>query len=130
MNDRPTVYVGTRTAVGVRVVADGQQLPPRHDLCNHSPDGFEFGYAGSGPAQLALALLADHLHRLPGDCAIARRAALRITPEVPELPPADADRLAVQLHQRFKAAVVARFDGDMFTLRSSDITAVLTRLAG
>lgn len=24
---------------------------------NHSPDGFEFGYAGSGPAQLALALL-------------------------------------------------------------------------
>lgn len=25
----------------------------------HSPDGFEFGYAGSGPAQLALAILLD-----------------------------------------------------------------------
>lgn len=24
---------------------------------NHSPDGFEMGYAGSGPAQLALAIL-------------------------------------------------------------------------
>lgn len=26
---------------------------------NHSPDGFQWGYAGSGPAQLALALLLD-----------------------------------------------------------------------
>ena len=28
-------------------------------LRQHSPDGFEFGYAGSGPAQLALAILLD-----------------------------------------------------------------------
>src|SRR4051812_39332411 len=27
---------------------------------NHSPDGFEWGYAGSGPAQLALAILLDY----------------------------------------------------------------------
>lgn len=27
----------------------------------HSPDGFEWGYAGSGPADLALALCADAL---------------------------------------------------------------------
>jgi hypothetical protein len=26
-------------------------------LSNHSPDGFEIGYHGSGPAQLALAIL-------------------------------------------------------------------------
>ena len=33
-------------------------------LYRHSPDGFEWGYAGSGPAQLALAILADYLsHR-------------------------------------------------------------------
>ena len=31
------------------------------DLVNHSPDGTEWGYAGSGPAQLALALLAHAL---------------------------------------------------------------------
>lgn len=30
-------------------------------LYNHSPDGFEWGYAGSGPAQLALAILLDYL---------------------------------------------------------------------
>jgi hypothetical protein len=34
-------------------------LPMRLDLWNHSPTGFEFGYGGSGPAQLALAILAD-----------------------------------------------------------------------
>ena len=34
-------------------------LEPRYDLANHSPDGFEWGYPGSGPAQLALAMLAD-----------------------------------------------------------------------
>jgi hypothetical protein len=26
---------------------------------NHSPDGFQWGYGGSGPAQLALAILLD-----------------------------------------------------------------------
>lgn len=29
------------------------------ELFNHSPTGFEWGYNGSGPAQLALALLLD-----------------------------------------------------------------------
>ena len=29
------------------------------DRSNHSPDGFNWGYAGSGPAQLALALLLE-----------------------------------------------------------------------
>jgi len=31
-------------------------LPLRLDLFNHSPTGFEWGYGGSGPAQLALAI--------------------------------------------------------------------------
>jgi hypothetical protein len=32
---------------------------PGQMLYNHSPDGFEWGYGGSGPAQLALSLLLD-----------------------------------------------------------------------
>ena len=32
---------------------DPRPLDPRLDLRRHSPDGFEWGYAGSGPAQLA-----------------------------------------------------------------------------
>ena len=32
-------------------------LPLHLDVVNHSPTGFEWGYQGSGPAQLALAML-------------------------------------------------------------------------
>ena len=45
----------------VFVVRGGQVRPlsPRHDLRNHSPYGFSWGYRGSGPAQLSLALLME-----------------------------------------------------------------------
>jgi hypothetical protein len=64
-------YCGWRMADGVAwvkiILPDGaiRPLPLRLDLVNHSPTGFEWGYAGSGPAQLALALLADALRRDP-----------------------------------------------------------------
>jgi hypothetical protein len=60
-------YLGVRDEngfAGVFVWPEGDpiyELPPRNDLRNHSPDGFEWGYVGSGPAQLALALLAHVL---------------------------------------------------------------------
>lgn len=40
-----------------------QAVLPRASLrlANHSPTGFEFGYTGSGPHQLALAILLDFL---------------------------------------------------------------------
>jgi hypothetical protein len=41
------------------VAIDGVELSPEQSqaVFNHSPDGFCWGYAGSGPSQLALALL-------------------------------------------------------------------------
>lgn len=41
-----------------RVWIDGNELTPRESLtiCNHSPDGFNWSYSGSGPSQLALAI--------------------------------------------------------------------------
>jgi hypothetical protein len=84
-------YIGTRRAdriCDVRVHnVDGrwQRLRIRLDLFNHSPTGFEWGYAGSGPAQLALAMLADALKD---------------------------DEKAVQLHQKFKFKVIAMLDRD------------------
>ena len=35
------------------------ELPQYLDIVNHSPSGFEWGYEGSGPAQLSFALLYD-----------------------------------------------------------------------
>ena len=64
-------------------------LPVRRDLVNHSPTGFEWGFPGSGPAQLALALLA------------------RAT---------DDHRLALDLYQAFKAEVVTSIVEEEWTL--------------
>jgi len=43
---------------GVEVTVDGKPL--KH-IVHHSPNGFEWGYSGSGPADLALSILADYL---------------------------------------------------------------------
>lgn len=58
------IFFGWRDTVGAHVsqfeIGDklSSPLPMRLDLRNHSPTGFEWGYGGSGPAQLALALAA------------------------------------------------------------------------
>jgi len=43
------------------VYLDGDRLSPgpSQRIFNHSPDGFAWGYYGSGPSQLALAILLD-----------------------------------------------------------------------
>lgn len=51
-------YRGKRMVNRCYVTVNEQTLDPRYDLRNHSPDGFEWGYNGSGPSQLALAILA------------------------------------------------------------------------
>ncbi len=50
---------GSRKSGSPVILVDGQPLDPAPSqrLKNHSPDGFEYGYAGSGPSQLALALM-------------------------------------------------------------------------
>lgn len=62
-----TTYVGRPESADWQQVGDvfvvdkqGQRkLDPRYDQVNHSPTGFAWGYGGSGPAQLAFAILAD-----------------------------------------------------------------------
>lgn len=41
-----------------RIQINGMELSPNksQNIMNHSPDGFAWGYSGSGPAQLALAI--------------------------------------------------------------------------
>lgn len=90
-------YIGQRHGVGsatvVRAEADGTRVPldPRYDLVNHSPDGFEWGYEGSGPAQLALAICADLLND---------------------------DAAALAVYQDFKRVTVARLQTDRWTFNA------------
>lgn len=94
-------YTGYREGHAVIVRVDGRPLNPRLDLYNHSPTGFEWGYCGSGPAQLALAILADHL--------------------------AD-DEQALVFYQRYKWAVIVELPKRRWTLTSRDIDQALHNL--
>jgi hypothetical protein len=69
-------------------------LNPRNDLWNHSPTGFEWGYGGSGPAQLALAILADALHN---------------------------DDQAVELYQQFKWEMIAPQQGETWKIGLAEV---------
>lgn len=51
--------ISSRCIVTVTVNGHKRPLRPRNDIRDHSPAGFEWGYGGSGPAQLSLALVAD-----------------------------------------------------------------------
>src|SRR6185503_4138101 len=95
-------YEGRRLGHACVVTVNNAPLNPRLDLWNHSPTGFEWGYGGSGPAQLALALLADHLRD---------------------------DRRALECYQAFKHAVVSKLPEGGWTLSSADIEQNLTALA-
>lgn len=67
---RPRLWMGVAIDTLVTVTRpDGAELDlaPSLEVQNHSPTGFSWGYAGSGPAQLALALLLD----ATGDEAVA-----------------------------------------------------------
>lgn len=57
MCSKPAVITGNWKSR--KVWLDGYELFPytSQKVRNHSPDGFNWGYGGSGPAQLALALL-------------------------------------------------------------------------
>lgn len=86
-------YAGSRTDGNIVVTRDGNAFDPvpSQELHNHSPDGFNWGYIGSGAAQLALALLLDAGIEEP-----------------------------LKLHQKFKVAKVAQW-GDTWKISTDEI---------
>ena len=90
---RVSVYRGRRTHRECVVTVDGEELSRRYDLLSASPSGFEWGYGGSGPAQLAVAILAH----------------------------AYGDEFATQHYQRFKDEVVATLPESRWTLTTLDL---------
>lgn len=95
-------------------VNDGEHwanLPKYLDEVNHSPDGFEWGYNGSGPAQLAYAILRSYY-------VIGLKKSS-----------AEAKAEIFILHQRFKEDIVnRRFGrGDEWELTSDEVDEWLER---
>ena len=81
-----------------RYGADGDfttyDLPPRNELRNHSPTGFSWGYPGSGPAQLALAILSHHT---------------------------DNDEYALRNYQNFKTEVITKISTNHWTMDNAQV---------
>ena len=94
-------YEGTRLPDSCWVTVNGERLPARFDLANHSPSGFDWGHLGGGPAQLALAILADHLN--------------------------DDDE-ALRLYQQFKNQVIGQLSFDGWKMNTMDVDAALAQL--
>ena len=99
------IYRGIREKSGASVTVNNgdaiSTLDPRLDLRNHSPTGFEWGYGGSGPAQLALAILADFY---------------------------SDDQLALGHYQNFKFKVIGRIQDDEWMLGADVIEAAMQEL--
>jgi hypothetical protein len=101
-------YIGTRSpegAVTVKVVEPGRRaraLPRYRSVWNHSPNGFEWSYGGSGPAQLALALCIDALDR-----------------DIPR---------ALRIYQNFKFRHVAGFQKDNWSMTKDAVLAAIQTL--
>ena len=86
------------------IPADGQPYLLKH-VVFHSPTGFSWGYGGSGPADLALSVLADHFgeHPTEDDLCHGRPRCW-------------------QLHQPFKWNFIASLPfGEAFELHSTQI---------
>jgi len=91
------IYSGDRTIDGVIVFVNQAHLLPDTGGAIFSDTGFEWGYDGPGPRQLAYAILIDHL----GDASRAKA-----------------------LVPRFVEGCVARLDNE-WSISSVDIEAVL-----
>jgi hypothetical protein len=97
------VYEGVRDKTGTRIFINGQTLDirPSLALANHSPTGFEWGYSGSGPSQLALAIL---INEMPSDRAL-------------------------DIYQSFKEDMISRL-GSPWRMTSAEIAEWLNRKKG
>lgn len=100
------------STVDCRVVEDDRipyQLP---HIPVHSPTGFNCGYLGSGPSDLALAILVDYFGEDPEQVFDLTRCKVSGTSK------------ALQHHQRFKSDVVANLflqDDESYTLTGDQI---------
>lgn len=79
---------------------DVAPLNPRTDIRNHSPSGMSWGYMGSGPSQLALAILADHMKD---------------------------DVKAEKYYMQFKAEVISKITDDAFVLSNEKVQTWINR---
>lgn len=100
---KSVTYIGRRTGEGTEVIVnsgDGEEWALEHRVL-HSPTGMNWGYGGSGPADLARSVLAHHLGGIVPSAGI---------------------------YQAFKFRVIAGLAGDEWRLTSEQIQSALDQV--
>lgn len=96
-------YSATRTGGRARIeVAGGGKRNPLKHIVRHSPDGFEWGYGGSGPSDTALSIMMDYFGGWP-----------------------DGSRKATKNYQQFKWEFIANAPQEGFVITTKQIEAWL-----
>lgn len=117
-------YFGVRRRGGclVNVLRDDGTVAPLRHVMLHSPTGFEWGYGGSGPADLALSILCDVLEERPTHeelyvgrftctrCRGAGETGDELCDECGGM--GGSPIIAQRLYQRFKSSVIALLSRD------------------
>lgn len=106
-----TYYEGHKVRIGVAEVnvktinsdysKNVEKLDPRYDLRDHSQDGFEWGYVGSGPSQLAIALC-SHVLSVWGNQS-------------------NGDEIATTVYHEYSRRVISKIKEPRFILYPEDI---------
>lgn len=113
MKGKNKEYRGRLNASGeavVEVVGEDGVARPLHHIVWHSPTGFGWGYGGSGPADLALSILADTLCERPTTDDVRHGRAW-----------------CLQRHQDYKWAAIAPLAQDEpFVIRAEEVEAWLS----
>lgn len=101
MSPEQKIYRGDRTIDGCVVTVDERPLSEALDVARLCDDGFEWSYEGAGPAQLALAILVDHLgdgaRALSEHDAFMRNVVANFNNEW-EMSSADVERALANIH--------------------------------
>jgi hypothetical protein len=149
-----TCYHAARHRDGaVKIIAHDKESGERYDLphvVKHSPTGMEWGYAGSGPADLARSILIDAIGPAAAACPLcngSRRIVWASAGAVDEFAAydpdvhGDADPETItecmcdggyrQLpYQQFKFHYVARWPADHWSITRADVLRWLVREHG
>ena len=120
MNRRKVHYHVRRlptTVVVVASVVETMEVCLVPHLVHHSPTGLEFGYAGAGPADLALSLLTFHLK---ADAALVKQL-LTGHYRMDQFSETDPILRVVRLYQDFKVHALGSHGDDALDLTGAEI---------
>lgn len=123
-------YLGIRSSEDCHVYVANETgaKKPLHHLVVHSPTGFEWGYHGSGPADLALSILGDYFGEQPtkkelhqGHFELPRE--LENEPDFRKWDKVIEEKKlkCCNFYQSFKSSFVGGFSKEGFTLSESTI---------